>query len=83
MQSIRDIRLEMGYSYREFAQLLGIKPETYEGYDTNRRKCPKSVLKEAQAALKRDQQFFKKDLPRRVDEFSKNGVPNEAVRGQW
>lgn len=82
---LRKIRETLGYTVRDFAELLGFgdKFSTYQCYETGRRKAPDSVLKEARAALKRDQQFFKKDLPRRIDEFSKNGVPNEAVKGQW
>lgn len=82
---LREIRETLGYTVRDFAELLGFGERyyTYHGYETGRRKTPDYVLKEAQAALKRDQQFFQKDLPRRVNEFSKKGVPNEAVRGQW
>jgi transcriptional regulator with XRE-family HTH domain len=76
---MRKIRLAMRYSIAEFAELLGLKKATYQGYESGRRPLPKEVLKNAQAAQKREVKFFK-GLPARVDSALKGKpTPNEAT----
>jgi transcriptional regulator with XRE-family HTH domain len=80
-KQLRKIRLRMGYSVAEFAELLGLLKPTYQGYESGRRPMPATLLKQAQDAEKREKKFFK-DLPKRVDKaLAGKGVPNEAVRG--
>lgn len=75
---IRKIRHAMRYSIAEFAELLGLKKPTYQGYDEGSRPTPKHVLKNAQEAQKREVKFFT-ELPQRVDEnLPPGGCPNAA-----
>ena len=83
---VRKIRYSMGYTVRDFAELLGYRDtqfSTYQGYDAGTSPTPKHVLNEARAAQKRDKRFFK-TMGSRVDEALQwRGVPNEAIKGEW
>lgn len=83
MHSTKAIRLKMGYSIRGFAELIGCNASTYQCYDEGRRKTPESVCAAAQDAYRRDRYFFNKHLPESIDRETKNGVPNEAKKGDW
>lgn len=75
MQTLKDIRLQLGYSVRGFAELLGFECHaTYQHYESGRRPAPEQVLIDAQAALSRDIAFFD-ELPIRVDALSKKEAP--------
>lgn len=75
---MRRIRLEMNYSVRDFAMLLGLPAPTLQGYDNGTRKTPAHTLNNAKAAQKREREFFK-GLNKRVDAALKGKlVPNEA-----
>lgn len=80
---MRTIRVEMGYSMQEFAELLGLKKSTYQGYESGRRPTPSHVMRAARDAQSRERRFFR-DLPKRVD-AALNGrpVPNDARSGEW
>lgn len=67
----------------EFAELLGYKKATYQCYENGTRPLPDEILKNAQAAQKRDVKFFR-EMPKRVDEaLEGKAVPNEARKGEW
>ncbi len=82
-KELRKIRIKMKYSVREFAELLGLNPATYQGYEYGRRQAPQQVIDDAKAAYRRDVAFFK-ELPKRVDEAIKKEFPlgiKSDVRG--
>lgn len=80
---LRKIRLAMGYTFQDFADLLGLPFGTYSSYEQGHRPVPKDILKNAQEAQKRDVKFFK-TLPKRVDEaLGGKAVPNEARKNEW
>ncbi len=77
------MRIQMNYTVRDFAALLGLPAPTYQGYEDGRRKTPEHVLIDARAAQKREVEFFR-NLPKRVDKaLAGKGVPNERRRGEW
>lgn len=80
MQTLKNIRLEMGYTVRGFAELLGFdNHSTYQHYESGRRPMPQHVLEDAKAAHARDRRFFNTELPASVDANLVGGVcPNEA-----
>lgn len=80
---LRKIRLSMGYTFQDFAELIGIPFGTYSSYEQGHRPVPIKVLTDAVEAQKRDVKFFK-ELPKRVDEALRGkAVPNEARKGEW
>ena len=80
---MRNIRLQMNYSIRDFAELLGVPFGSYCNYESGRRPTPPHVFKAAQEAQRREAQFFK-SLQKRVDKaLGGKGVPNEAHPGAW
>lgn len=66
MHLLKEIRGKLGYSIRDFAELIGCNASSYQCYEEGRRKTPASVVKEAKKALKRDRNFFYKQLPERI-----------------
>jgi transcriptional regulator with XRE-family HTH domain len=54
----RELRLKMGYSIGDMAQILGISKATYQGYDQGTRTPPQEVIKAMDGALERDRNFF-------------------------
>lgn len=62
------LRLEMRYSFAEMAECLGLKKATYQGYETNRRKPPDSVIRDAIYYRDLGMKFIE-ELPARVDEY--------------
>lgn len=81
-KNIRRIRLSMGYSIAEFAELLALPKSTYQCYENHTRPLPEEVLKNILEARERDVKFFK-NLPLSVDKALKGrGVPNAAVPWQ-
>jgi transcriptional regulator with XRE-family HTH domain len=67
MTTLHTIRLQLGYSFREMAQDLGLKAATYQGYELNRRACPEHVITAAQAALATDRKLTA-GMAARIDE---------------
>ncbi|NCB74967.1 MAG: XRE family transcriptional regulator [Clostridia bacterium] len=43
-EMLRDLRKAKGYQQKEIAELLGISPQTYNGYETGRNEPPIEVL---------------------------------------
>ena len=82
---LRKIRIEMRYSIRDFAELIGFgrKHSTYQCYEEGKRSVPHAVIQEAQAAYQRDRIFFTKEMPQRIDAATPNGCSNEAKKGAW
>ena len=82
---LKKIRIQMGYSVRGFAELLGFggNHSTYQCYEDGRRALPVEVLQAAQAAYRRDRNFFTNELPKHIDDATPNGCPNEAAKGAW
>ena len=74
-KELKKIRIKMNYSVRGFAELLGLNAATYQGYEYNRRATPPQVIEEARAAYKRDRNFFKHELPKRVDAIASKEFP--------
>ena len=66
MHPLKEIRGKLGYSIRDFAELIGCNASSYQCYEEGRRKTPDHIIQEAKAALKRDKHFFTKDLPDRI-----------------
>ena len=64
--SLKEIRLKMGYSVRGFAQLLGYKASTYQHYESGLRTVTSQVIADAKSAYQRDRAFFTKELPQRI-----------------
>lgn len=80
---MRNIRLQMNYSIRDFAELLGVPFGTYCNYESGRRPTPPHIFEAAQEAHRREKEFFKR-LPKRVDKaLAGKGVPNDALPGTW
>jgi DNA-binding transcriptional regulator YiaG len=64
---LKVIREQMGYSVRNFAELLGHKPSTFQHCESGRRPAQyDQMLEEAKAAMARDQRFFD-GLPERIE----------------
>lgn len=59
----RKLRLKMGYSLQDMADILGIKKSTLQGYDEGRRACPVDILSQMQAAYERECKFWSRYKP--------------------
>ena len=56
MNELRRIRSMLQLSQRAFATRLGVSPNTYRPWDTDRRKVPWDVLRQARAVLRHELQ---------------------------
>ena len=81
--ALKNIRNKLGYSIRDFAELIGCNASSYQCYEEGRRKTPETVLQAAQAAHSRDKYFFGKHLDESIKFHARGGVPNEAKKGDW
>lgn len=59
----RKLRLKMGYSLQDMADILGIKKSTLQGYDEGRRACPYEIICQMQAAYERERKFWSRYKP--------------------
>lgn len=66
MQTIRAIRLELGFSIGEMAESLGLQKATYQGYDNGTRKTPDGIYQQA-VALQKSVNDFMAEAPQRID----------------
>ena len=78
----RRIRLEMGYSIGEFAELLGISKGTYQGYDMGTRKVPEHIEIATLEALEKDRAFMGRYKPggefdQELDKMYPHGIVSE------
>lgn len=80
--ALKALRLEMGYSIGEMAQLLGIHKATYQGYETGRRQAPKGLIGRVREWQRRDREFMagmtgRIDARLEVEGFGA-GIPSEV-----
>ncbi len=59
----RKLRLKMGYSLQDMADILGIKKATLQGYDEGRRACPVEIISQMQSAYERELKFWSRYKP--------------------
>ena len=76
-RTLKEIREELGFSFRDMADTLYLTKATYQGYETGRRPAPREVLASALQSLRRNKAFWR-NLPKRVDDHQIGNVPNEA-----
>lgn len=55
---LKALRLEMGYSQRDMAQLLAIPYPTYQGYETGRRQMPDGFISRVREWQQLDCEFM-------------------------
>lgn len=77
---LKAIREELGFSYGEMAQELGVHKATYQGYETGRRATPPHIISSARDSLARDRAFWA-GLPLRVDARLALEFPNGIMSG--
>lgn len=68
MLSLKEIRLEMGFSHKDMADELGLSCRgVYQGYEEGRRTVPPAVLEKAQVSLQKVRAFMA-CAPARIEE---------------
>ena len=67
MQTVRQLRLEMGYSIGEMALCLGLSKATFQVYDNGRTPPPEGLLDNMLHQRAKDAAFMA-GIPARVDE---------------
>lgn len=83
-KALKRMRLKMGYSIAEMAELLALPKSTCQCYENGSRSIPDAVLAEAQAAYERDRAFFDRFKPggsfdKMLAEEYPNGIPPENL----
>lgn len=83
---LRALRLEMGYSLGEMAQLLNIHKATYQGYEAGRRAMPAGFINRVREWQQLDLEFMagiaeRVDTQLAADGFG-DGIPGERS-GEW
>jgi transcriptional regulator with XRE-family HTH domain len=80
---LRTIRLHVGFSIREMAAVLNLKPPTYQKYEDGTRTLPDDVLESARDT-KRNIDDFMAGMPARIDARIDAEFPNGIVsKGGW
>jgi transcriptional regulator with XRE-family HTH domain len=64
---LQALRLEMGYSMAEMAELLAVPKATYQGYENGSRSMPPGFINRVREWQQIDLEFMA-TLPQRVDE---------------
>jgi DNA-binding XRE family transcriptional regulator len=80
---LRALRVEMGYSMGEMAQLLSIPKATYQGYETGRRPMPAGFINRIRDWQQIDMEFMA-GMNKRIDEHLAldgfdRGIPSEIT----
>lgn len=80
---LRALRVEIGFSIAEMAELQGLKKATYQGYETGRRKMPAGFINSIRDWQQQDLVFMsgvgeRVDAQLVLDGFG-GGIPSEFM----
>ena len=74
-EELKQIRLEMGFSFGDMANELGLAKSTYQNYEDGRRKIPQHVIEQAMHSSQKVREFMA-SAPARIDERINKQFPH-------